>query len=34
MVSRVSENKRVLGVLKEALDEQMRRGIEMPESPR
>jgi acyl-CoA dehydrogenase len=32
MVSRVSENKRVLGVLKEALQEQMRRGIEMPES--
>ncbi|MDP6186159.1 MAG: acyl-CoA dehydrogenase family protein [Pseudomonadales bacterium] len=32
MVSRVSENKRVLGVLKEALREQMRRGIEMPES--
>ena len=32
MVSRVSENKRVLGVLKEALQEQIRRGIEMPES--
>ena len=32
MVSRVSENKRVLGVLKEALQKQMQRGIEMPES--
>lgn len=32
MVSRVSENKRILGVLKEALQEQLRRGIEMPES--
>ena len=31
MVSRVAENKRVLGVIKEALDEQIRRGIEMPE---
>ena len=32
MVSRVSENKRLLGVLKEALQKQMQRGIEMPES--
>ena len=32
MVSRVSENKRVLGVLKEAMEQQQQRGILLPES--
>jgi alkylation response protein AidB-like acyl-CoA dehydrogenase len=34
MVSRVSENKRVLGLLKEALGEQKQRGVVLPDSVR
>jgi alkylation response protein AidB-like acyl-CoA dehydrogenase len=34
MVSRVSENKRMLGLLKEALSEQQRRGVALPDSVR
>jgi len=34
MVSRVSENKRMLGLLKEALIEQQQRGVELPDSIR
>ena len=32
MVSRVSENKRILGLLKEAVQEQAERGVALPES--
>lgn len=32
MVSRVSENKRMLGLLKEALSEQQQRGVALPDS--
>jgi acyl-CoA dehydrogenase len=32
MVSRVSENKRILGLLKEAVQEQAERGVVLPES--
>lgn len=34
MVSRVSENKRMLGLLKEALSEQQQRGVALPDSVR
>jgi alkylation response protein AidB-like acyl-CoA dehydrogenase len=34
MVSRVSENKRMLGLLKEALSEQQQRGVALPDSIR
>lgn len=34
MVSRVSENKRMLGLLKEALREQQQRGVALPDSVR
>ena len=34
MVSRVSENKRILGLLKEAVQEQAERGVALPESVR